>query len=65
MDPLIEHHLLQTRRQFFGSAGLRVGGIALAHLMGRLRPWPLRLRLVLACILRSRAFRILRRRRRR
>ncbi len=35
MDPLIEHHLLQTRRQFFGSAGLRVGGIALAHLMGR------------------------------
>ncbi len=34
MDPIFEHQLLQTRRQFFGSTGLRLGGIALAHLLG-------------------------------
>src|SRR5579863_4998200 len=34
MNPIIENHLLQTRRQFFGSTGLRLGGIALASLLG-------------------------------
>jgi hypothetical protein len=34
MDPAFEHQLLQTRRQFFGDAGLRFGGLALASLMG-------------------------------
>jgi Protein of unknown function (DUF1501) len=34
MDPIFEHHLLQTRRQFFGGAGLRAGSIALAMLAG-------------------------------
>jgi len=34
MNPAFEHHLLQTRRQFFGDAGLRFGGLALAWLMG-------------------------------
>ncbi len=34
MDPLFESQLLQTRRQFFGNAGLRFGGLALASLMG-------------------------------
>ena len=34
MDPIFEHQLLQTRRQFFGSAGLRFGGVALAYLTG-------------------------------
>jgi hypothetical protein len=34
MHPLLEHHLLQTRRQFFGNLGLRFGGLALAGLMG-------------------------------
>ena len=35
MSPDFEHHLLQTRRQFFGQAGLRAGSIALATMMGR------------------------------
>jgi len=35
MDPLFTHDLLQTRRQFFGHTGLRLGGLALAGLMGR------------------------------
>ena len=35
MDPLFAHDLLQTRRQFFGHTGLRLGGLALASLMGR------------------------------
>jgi hypothetical protein len=35
MDPLREHHLLQTRRLFFGDCGLRLGGAALAMLLGR------------------------------
>ena len=34
MDPISEHQLLQTRRQFFGHTGLRLGGLALAHLLG-------------------------------
>src|SRR5687767_1948157 len=34
MDPLFEHQLLQTRRQFFGHTGLRFGGLALAGLLG-------------------------------
>jgi uncharacterized protein (DUF1501 family) len=34
MNPALEFHLAQTRRQFFHSAGLSVGGIALSQLMG-------------------------------
>jgi hypothetical protein len=34
MDPLKTWNALQTRRQFFGDTGLRVGGIALAQLVG-------------------------------
>jgi hypothetical protein len=34
MDPILEHSLLQTRRQFFGQTGLRFGGLALAWLLG-------------------------------
>jgi hypothetical protein len=34
MNPLFEHQLLQTRRQFFGQTGLRLGGLAMASLMG-------------------------------
>ena len=32
MDPIFDYHLSQTRRQFFGSMGVRVGGVALAML---------------------------------
>jgi len=32
MNPLLEYHLQQTRRQFFGNAGVRLGGLALAML---------------------------------
>jgi hypothetical protein len=35
MDPLLEHQLSINRRQFFGNAGLRVGGVALAGLLAR------------------------------
>ena len=35
MNPAIEFHHLQNRRQFFQGAGLKVGGIALAGLMGQ------------------------------
>ena len=35
MDPIFESQLLRTRRQFFGDAGLRLGGLALGCLMGR------------------------------
>ncbi|MCW0218165.1 MAG: DUF1501 domain-containing protein, partial [Prosthecobacter sp.] len=35
MDPLLDYHLSQTRRQFFGGMGLRAGSIALASMMGR------------------------------
>lgn len=33
MNPLFDYQLLQTRRQFFGHSGLRVGGIALASML--------------------------------
>ena len=32
MHPFDEHHLNLTRRQFFGTTGLRLGGAALAML---------------------------------
>ena len=35
MDPIFEYQLLQTRRQFFGHSGLRLGSVALAHLLGK------------------------------
>jgi hypothetical protein len=35
MNPILEYQTEQTRRQFFGSTGLRIGGIALATLMGQ------------------------------
>jgi hypothetical protein len=35
MNPLHQHHLYLTRRQFFGSSGLRLGGLAFAMLAGR------------------------------
>jgi Protein of unknown function (DUF1501) len=34
MHPIREHQLNQTRRQFFGSSGLRLGGVAMAVLAG-------------------------------
>lgn len=34
MNPFFEHQLLQTRRQFFGQTGLRLGGLALASMLG-------------------------------
>ncbi|MEI6232362.1 MAG: DUF1501 domain-containing protein [Planctomycetota bacterium] len=34
MNPLFEHHLLQTRRQFFTGPGLRFGGMALGAILG-------------------------------
>ena len=33
MDPILEYHQQQTRRQFFSGAGLKVGGMALAGLL--------------------------------
>src|SRR5262245_34346428 len=35
MHPIREHHLNLTRRQFFGTTGLRLGGVAMAMLAGR------------------------------
>ncbi len=35
MDPLLESDLLLSRRLFFGHSGLRLGGLALAGLMGK------------------------------
>src|SRR5688572_26045281 len=35
MDPILQHHLLQTRRQFFGDLGIRLGGASLAMLLGQ------------------------------
>jgi len=35
MDPLQEYNLQQTRRQFFGQGGLRLGGLAMAWLGAR------------------------------
>jgi len=34
MNPIFDYQLLQTRRQFFGQTGLRLGGLALGMLMG-------------------------------
>src|SRR3954468_3337309 len=35
MDPIFAHQFLQTRRQFFGHTGLRLGGLALTGLLCR------------------------------
>ena len=35
MNPVAQYHQLQSRRRFFQGAGLKVGGIALAQLMGQ------------------------------
>lgn len=35
MDPLHTYQNLQTRRQFFGDAGVRLGGVALGWLMAQ------------------------------
>jgi hypothetical protein len=35
MNPAYEYHQLQNRRQFFQGAGLKMGGIALAQLLGQ------------------------------
>src|SRR5262245_53772466 len=35
MHPIREHQLNLTRRQFFGTTGLRLGGVAMAMLAGR------------------------------
>ncbi len=35
MNPIFQHQLLQTRRQFFGSSGLRLGSLALAGILGK------------------------------
>ena len=35
MNPIFEHQILQTRRQFFGQTGLRMGGLALSYLLGQ------------------------------
>ncbi len=34
MDPRLEYELLLSRRQFFGNSGIRLGGVALAGLLG-------------------------------
>lgn len=36
MNPLLEYHALQTRRQFFGHTGLRLGSLAMAMLGSKL-----------------------------
>jgi hypothetical protein len=35
MNPIDQYNLLTSRRQFFGDVGLRLGGVALAMLMGQ------------------------------
>lgn len=35
MNPLLQYQALQTRRQFFGSAGIRLGGLAMGLLAAR------------------------------
>ena len=35
MHPLLEQQLMLTRRQFFGTSGIRLGGLALCLLAGR------------------------------
>ncbi|MEK0446384.1 MAG: hypothetical protein RLZZ399_1705 [Verrucomicrobiota bacterium] len=37
MEPLLTRNLLETRRQFFGKSGLRLGSLALAHLWAETR----------------------------
>ena len=37
MNPILEYHRAQTRRQFFAGAGLKVGGLALAGLANELQ----------------------------
>lgn len=34
MNPFFENQILQTRRQFFGETGLRLGGLAMASMFG-------------------------------
>src|SRR4051794_310136 len=34
MDPQLQQQAILTRRQFFGSSGLRMGGVALAMMAG-------------------------------
>ena len=34
MNPFLEQQLLQTRRQFFGQTGIRLGGLAMASMLG-------------------------------
>jgi len=36
MDPLLDYHRLQTRRQFFGSTGVRLGALSVASMLGGL-----------------------------
>ena len=38
MNPLFQYHLNQTRRQFFASAGLSLGGLALSMCNAALKP---------------------------
>jgi len=35
MNPLFENQILQTRRQFFGTTGVRLGGLAMLSMLGR------------------------------
>src|SRR5687767_6204407 len=35
MNPALEYHFSQTRRQFFQGAGLKLGGLAVASIMGQ------------------------------
>jgi len=35
MNPFLEQQLLQTRRQFFGQTGIRLGGLAMASMLGQ------------------------------
>jgi hypothetical protein len=35
MNPFFEQQLLQTRRQFFGQTGIRLGGLAMASMLGQ------------------------------
>ena len=37
MNPILENQILQTRRQFFGDTGLRMGGLALASILASQR----------------------------
>ena len=65
MNPIFEEQLLQTRRQFFGSTGLRLGGMTLAGMLGQMRLAMLRKLRLSEFILRWLAIRTLRPRPRR